>query len=149
MDMKRGRRRGEGSALGKRMLTAAYTAMAAATRNHASEFLPDGLFARDKITSQMRERLSGCPMTSTGAERLFAIGRKHAERAAHVARGQRGRTLCELHGNRRLATGESAAEQPISTGTLSARRYSPQPVRLAAGKGGKPSAARPASTGAR
>ena len=79
--MKRVRRRVEGSALVKRMLTAAYTAMAAATRNHASEFLPDGLFARDKITSQMRERLSGCPMTSTGAERLFAIGRKHDERA--------------------------------------------------------------------
>ena len=57
------------------------TAMAAATRNHASDFLPDGLFARENITSQMRERLSGCPMTSTGAERLFAIGRKHDERA--------------------------------------------------------------------
>ena len=42
-----------------------------ATRNHASEFLPGGCCAQDQITPALRERLSGCPMTSTGAEARY------------------------------------------------------------------------------
>eukprot|EP00965_Chrysotila_dentata_P021277 704562-Pleurochrysis_carterae.AAC.1 len=48
--------------------------MAAATRNHAAEFLPGGICAAEN-------RLSGMPMASTGAERLFALGRAHDVRA--------------------------------------------------------------------
>eukprot|EP00966_Prymnesium_polylepis_P134556 3110136-Prymnesium_polylepis.1 len=48
---------------------------------HASEFLPGGICASDQwqITAELRRRLSGCPMTSTGAERMLAIGRRHDE----------------------------------------------------------------------
>eukprot|EP00965_Chrysotila_dentata_P020761 686996-Pleurochrysis_carterae.AAC.1 len=48
---------------------------------HAAEFLPGGICAAEQITPEMRERLSGMPMTSTGAERLFASGRAHDVRA--------------------------------------------------------------------
>eukprot|EP00965_Chrysotila_dentata_P028818 958065-Pleurochrysis_carterae.AAC.1 len=48
--------------------------MAAATRNHAAEFPPGGICAAESITVEDRERLSGMPMTSTGAERLYALG---------------------------------------------------------------------------
>eukprot|EP00965_Chrysotila_dentata_P173177 5715120-Pleurochrysis_carterae.AAC.1 len=51
--------------------------MAAATRNHAAEFLPGGICAAEQITRELRERFSGMPMTSTGAERCFALGRGH------------------------------------------------------------------------
>eukprot|EP00965_Chrysotila_dentata_P001133 37024-Pleurochrysis_carterae.AAC.1 len=64
-----------------RLLTAAFTAMAAATRNHAAEFLLGGICATEVITAEDRERLSGVPMTSTGADRLFALGRAHDVRA--------------------------------------------------------------------
>eukprot|EP00965_Chrysotila_dentata_P203737 6181918-Pleurochrysis_carterae.AAC.1 len=55
--------------------------MAAATRNHAAEFLPGGTCAAESITAEDYERLSGKPKTSTGAERLFALGRAHDVRA--------------------------------------------------------------------
>eukprot|EP00965_Chrysotila_dentata_P160932 5313806-Pleurochrysis_carterae.AAC.1 len=55
--------------------------MAAATRNHAAEFLHGGICAAESITPEDRERLSGMPMTSTGAERLVALGRAHDVRA--------------------------------------------------------------------
>eukprot|EP00965_Chrysotila_dentata_P137877 4560369-Pleurochrysis_carterae.AAC.1 len=55
--------------------------MAAATRNHAAEFLPVGIYAAESITADDRERLSGMPMTSTGAERRFALGGAHDVRA--------------------------------------------------------------------
>eukprot|EP00965_Chrysotila_dentata_P248887 6208591-Pleurochrysis_carterae.AAC.3 len=56
--------------------------MAAATRNHAAEFLPGGICAAEQTTPELRERLSGMPMTSTvGDERLFALGRAHDVRA--------------------------------------------------------------------
>eukprot|EP00965_Chrysotila_dentata_P080524 2656836-Pleurochrysis_carterae.AAC.1 len=55
-----------------RLLSAAFTAMEAATRNqYAAEVLPGGICAADSITAEDRERLSGMAMTSTGAERLF------------------------------------------------------------------------------
>eukprot|EP00966_Prymnesium_polylepis_P325229 7381210-Prymnesium_polylepis.1 len=68
-DMQRIRRVAVGDPLVARMVGAACKAMVEATRNHASEFLPGGICASDKITPEMRVRLSGCPMTSTGAER--------------------------------------------------------------------------------
>eukprot|EP00965_Chrysotila_dentata_P064537 2139963-Pleurochrysis_carterae.AAC.1 len=53
--------------------------MAAATRNHAAEVLPGGNCAAESITAEVtaenRQRLSGMPMTSSGAERLFALER--------------------------------------------------------------------------
>eukprot|EP00965_Chrysotila_dentata_P054778 1819333-Pleurochrysis_carterae.AAC.2 len=49
--------------------------LVAATRNHAAEFLPGGICATEQISPELRERLSGMLMTSTGAERLFALGR--------------------------------------------------------------------------
>eukprot|EP00965_Chrysotila_dentata_P152113 5026227-Pleurochrysis_carterae.AAC.1 len=55
--------------------------MAAATRNHAAEFLAGGVCAAESITAKDRQRLSGMPMTSTGAERLFALRRAHDVRA--------------------------------------------------------------------
>eukprot|EP00965_Chrysotila_dentata_P178859 5906310-Pleurochrysis_carterae.AAC.1 len=62
-----------GDSLVGRLLSAAFTAMTAATRNHAAEFLPGGICAAKSITAEDHERLSGVPMTSTGAERLFAL----------------------------------------------------------------------------
>eukprot|EP00965_Chrysotila_dentata_P096108 3175098-Pleurochrysis_carterae.AAC.1 len=56
--------------------------MAAATRNHAAEFLP-GICAAESITAEDRERLSGMPMTSTGAERLYFA----SERAQDIRAG--------------------------------------------------------------
>eukprot|EP00965_Chrysotila_dentata_P178752 5903094-Pleurochrysis_carterae.AAC.1 len=55
--------------------------MAAATRNPAAEFLPGGICAAESITAYDRQRLSGMPMTSTGAERVFPLGRAHDVRA--------------------------------------------------------------------
>ena len=80
IDMQRIRRLAAGDVLVERMVAAALTAMAEETRNHASEFLLGGICATDKITSELRQRLNGCPMTSTGAERVFAIGRAHDAR---------------------------------------------------------------------
>eukprot|EP00965_Chrysotila_dentata_P044831 1489564-Pleurochrysis_carterae.AAC.1 len=51
--------------------------MAAATRNHAAEFLPGGICDAVQVTPELRERLSGMLMTCSGAERLFALGRAH------------------------------------------------------------------------
>eukprot|EP00965_Chrysotila_dentata_P139448 4610851-Pleurochrysis_carterae.AAC.1 len=55
--------------------------MAAATRNHEAEFLPDSICAAESITTEDRERLSGMSMTSTGAKHLFALGLAHDIRA--------------------------------------------------------------------
>eukprot|EP00965_Chrysotila_dentata_P156779 5180084-Pleurochrysis_carterae.AAC.1 len=51
--------------------------MAAATRSHAAGFLPGGVCAAESITAEDR----GMPMTSTGAEYLFALGPAHDVRA--------------------------------------------------------------------
>jgi hypothetical protein len=78
LDMQRIRREvADDRALVERMLSAAFTAMAKSTRNHASEFLPGGICALENLTLELRERLAGMPMTSTGAERAFAVGRRH------------------------------------------------------------------------
>eukprot|EP00965_Chrysotila_dentata_P146973 4852278-Pleurochrysis_carterae.AAC.1 len=61
--------------------------MAAATCNHAAEFLPCGICAAKSITAEDRERLSGMLMTSTGAERFFALGPSALERARRHACG--------------------------------------------------------------
>eukprot|EP00965_Chrysotila_dentata_P248549 6208400-Pleurochrysis_carterae.AAC.1 len=63
--------------------------MAAATRNHAAEFLPGGICAAESITAEDRKRLSGMLMTSTGAERLATLGRGHYVRAGASRNGTR------------------------------------------------------------
>eukprot|EP00965_Chrysotila_dentata_P231956 6198671-Pleurochrysis_carterae.AAC.1 len=74
-DMSRIRELAAGDAGVERLVSAAFSAtLAAATRNHAAKFLPGGICAADQITSELRERRSGMPMTSTGAEYLFALG---------------------------------------------------------------------------
>eukprot|EP00965_Chrysotila_dentata_P165248 5456414-Pleurochrysis_carterae.AAC.2 len=70
-----------GDATVERLVTAAFSAMASATRNHAAEFLPGGICAAEQITPELRERLNGMPITSTGAERLITLGRAHDVRA--------------------------------------------------------------------
>ena len=77
MDMGRIRAVAKGDALVECLLTAAFNAMAAATENHASEWLaPDGKLCAGKITSELRERYDALPSTSTSVERLHAIGRR-------------------------------------------------------------------------
>lgn len=80
LDMERIRRATEGNALVERMLTAAFNAMVAGAKNHAAEFLPGGKLALGSFSEADRIRLSGCPTTSTAAERLFAVGRAHDSR---------------------------------------------------------------------
>ena len=70
-----------GSSLVEKMLAAAFGAMADEVKQHASEFLPGGICAKESITPELRQRLAGCPITSIGAERVFAIGRMHDKRA--------------------------------------------------------------------
>eukprot|EP00965_Chrysotila_dentata_P003909 127728-Pleurochrysis_carterae.AAC.1 len=79
--MSRIRELAAGDAAVERLVSAAFSAMAAATRNHEAEFMPRGICAAKQITPELRERLSGMPKTSTGAERLFALGRAHDIRA--------------------------------------------------------------------
>ena len=55
--------------------------MADETEKHAKEFLPGGDFAVGNINAEERLRLESMPMTSTHAERMFAIGR-HLDRIA-------------------------------------------------------------------
>ena len=81
LDMIRIRGKANGNELVKQMLTAAFKAMAEATGNHAKEFLPGGDFAVGHINAEERLRLESMPMTSTHAERMFAIGR-HLDRIA-------------------------------------------------------------------
>eukprot|EP00965_Chrysotila_dentata_P110336 3645164-Pleurochrysis_carterae.AAC.1 len=79
--MARIRKLAAGDLLVGRLLSGAFTAMAAATRNHTTELLPGGICASESNTAEDRERLSGMLMTSTGAGRLFALGRAHDIRA--------------------------------------------------------------------
>ena len=62
------------------MLTDAFTAMAAEVRNHAAEFMPGGAFCTANITPALRKRLSGVPLTSVSAERIFSRVKRRAER---------------------------------------------------------------------
>jgi hypothetical protein len=49
--------------------------MAEATEEHASEWLPGGKLAKDKITPELRAKYDALVSTSTAVERLHAIGR--------------------------------------------------------------------------
>ena len=71
----------------EKLLAAAFGAMAKATANHASEWLPAGLLATDgstttegklcsaRITPELRAKYNALTATSTPVERLHAIGR--------------------------------------------------------------------------
>ena len=59
-----------------RLFSAACTAMAAATENHASEWLgPDGKLCAAKITPELRAKYDALPTTSTSVERFHSFGR--------------------------------------------------------------------------
>ena len=76
IDMARIRGKAAGDPLVEQLLTAASTAMAEATQNHASEWLePEGKLCVSKITPALRERYDALPSTSTPVERIHAIGR--------------------------------------------------------------------------
>ena len=72
-------------ALVHEMLTAAFTAMADGVRNHASEFMPGGCCCTANITAELRQRLDGMPLTSVGAETIFARVKRRTDRGG-VAR---------------------------------------------------------------
>ena len=97
LDMIRIRGKANGNELVKQMLTAAFKAMADETEKHAKEFLPGGDFAVGNINAKERLRLESMPMTSTHAERMFAIGR-HLDRIAGSQRPDtRAGILCATH----------------------------------------------------
>jgi hypothetical protein len=65
----------------EKLLSAACEAMVGATENHASEWLPGGKLAADKITPELRAKYDALPTTSTSVERLHAFGRGCDEQA--------------------------------------------------------------------
>jgi hypothetical protein len=87
VDMERIRRLATGDALTEQLLAAAFDAMAKATANHTSEWLPAGELKTDgsltatgklcaaQITPELRARYDALVSTSTCVERLHAIGR--------------------------------------------------------------------------
>ena len=87
LDMARIRAMSAGDATVKRLLEAAFGAMAKGVANHAAEWLPAGLVATDgstttegklsaaRITPELRAKYDALPTTSTPVERLHAIGR--------------------------------------------------------------------------
>ena len=75
--MARIRDKATGDELVHKLLTSAFTAMVAGTKNHASEWLgPDGKLCAEKITPELRERYDALPSTSTCVERIHAVGRR-------------------------------------------------------------------------
>jgi hypothetical protein len=87
VDMTRIRAASKDDATVERLLSAAFRAMAKATANHASEWLPAGLEATDgsittegklctaRITLAIRAKYDALTATSTPVERLHALGR--------------------------------------------------------------------------
>ena len=67
-------------ALVHEMLTAAFTAMAASVRNHAAEFMPGGRCCTANITPELRKAMDGTPLTSVGAETMFARVKRRTDR---------------------------------------------------------------------
>ena len=58
----------------ERLMAAAFTAMAAGTRNHASEYLPGGKLCAAVITPELRAKYDALISTSTCVERVHAVG---------------------------------------------------------------------------
>jgi len=101
-------------ALVHQMLTAAFTAMAAGVRNHASEFMPGGCCCSANVTPALRARLDGMPLTSVAAEAMFARVKRRAERGGIARHDTRmGGVLCERDG-----TVEWARQQKDADGLL-------------------------------
>eukprot|EP00966_Prymnesium_polylepis_P287275 6635326-Prymnesium_polylepis.1 len=80
LDMLRIRGVAAGDELVQRLLTAAFTAMAAGTRNHASEWLPGGKLCTEVITPALRAKYDALVSTSTCVERVHAVGRDADEK---------------------------------------------------------------------
>ena len=103
------------------MLSAAFTAMAASVRNHASEFMPGGCCCTANITPELRTRLDGMPLTSVGAETMFARVKRRAERGGISRHDTRmGGVLCERDGTVAWARGQTSAEDLLR---LAAKRW--------------------------
>ena len=62
------------------MLTTAFTAMAAGVRNHAAEFMLGGRCCSVNITPELRVAMNGRPLTSVGAETMFARVKRRTDR---------------------------------------------------------------------
>lgn len=108
-------------ALVHEMLTAAFTAMAAGVRNHASEFLPGGCCCTAKITPELRKRLDGMPLTSVAAETMFARVKRRADRGGIARHDTRmGQVLCQRDGTVAWARSKEQAEGLLR---LAARRW--------------------------
>ena len=81
------------------MLSAAFTAMAAGVRNHAAEFMPGGRCCTANITPELRKAMDGTPLTSVGAETMFARVKRRTDRGG-VSRHDTlaGNVLCSRDG---------------------------------------------------
>ena len=98
-------------ALVHEMLSAAFTAMASGVRNHAAEFMPGGTFCTGNLTAEIRKRLDGMPITSVGAETMFARVKRRAERGGVARHDTRmGVVLCDRDKTPAWARGEREAE---------------------------------------
>ena len=81
------------------MLTAAFTAMVGGVRNHAAEFMSGGGFCTANLTAELRTRLDGMPLTSVGAETMFARVKRRADRGGVARHDTRmGGVLCDRDG---------------------------------------------------
>ena len=97
-------------ALVHEMLSAAFTAMVAGVRNHASEFMPGGGFCTANLTAELRQRLDGMPLTSVGAETMFARVKRRAERGGISRHDTRmGAVLCDRDGTVAWARSKATA----------------------------------------
>ena len=81
------------------MLTTAFTAMAAGVRNHAVEFMPGGRCCSVNITPELRVAMNGRPLTSVGAETMFARVKRRTDRGG-ISRHDTlsGNVLCSRDG---------------------------------------------------
>ena len=80
LDMIRIRGAAVGDPLVERLVVAAFKAMAAGTRNHASEYLPGGKLCSAAVTPELRAKYDALVSTSTCVERVHAVGRDTDQR---------------------------------------------------------------------
>ena len=90
------------------MLTAAFAAMATSVRNHAAEFMPGGRCCTANITPELRAAMNGTPLTSVGAETMFARVKRRTDRGG-ISRHDTlsGNVLCSRDGTVRWARGQA------------------------------------------
>jgi len=85
--------------------------MVAGVRNHAAEFMPGGGFCTANLTAELRQRLDGMPLTSVGAETMFARVKRRAERGGISRHDTRmGAVLCDRDGTVSWARAKADAD---------------------------------------